>query len=135
MNEKQKGILIHLCVGAVIAGAVMILGLSRGHSVLRILCDGCFVAAVMLLGSGGLKFARNQGAFDMMAYGVKTAFHLHYPFSKMNSPLDEREEDFVAYKERKRAQRKSSAEILWAGLVYLVASVVFLVIYLLAAGA
>ena len=133
MSEKQKGILIHIGAGAVIAVAVAVLGWYRGHSVLRMFCDGCFVAAVVLLGSGGLKFARNQGTFDMMTYSMKAVFHLHYPFSKMNSPLEEREEDFIDYKQRKQAKRKSSAELLWAGLGYLAAAVVFLVIYLLAA--
>lgn len=131
MSKKQKDILLYSGVGAVIAVAAAILGYLRGDSVLRFLCDGCFVAAVLLLGSGGLKFARNQGTFDMMAYSLKTVFHLHYPFSKMNSPLEEREEDFVHYTERKRSQRKPAAELLWAGLIYLVASVVFLVIYFL----
>ncbi len=132
MSEKRKNILFHISTGAVIAVAVAILGWTRGHSVLRILCDGCFVAAVLLLGTGGLKFARNQGTFDMMTYSLKAVFHLHYPFSKMNSPLEEREEDFVDYKERKKAKRKSSADMLWAGLLYLAAAVVFFVIYLLA---
>ena len=131
MSDKQKSILFQICTGAVIAVAVAILGWSRGHGVLRMLCDGCFVAAVFLLGSGGLKFARNQGTFDMMSYSMKTVFHLHFPFSKMNSPLEEREEDFMEYKERKKAKRKSSADMLWAGLVYFVAAAVFLVIYLL----
>lgn len=126
---------MHICSGAVIATAVAILGWTRGHSLLRVLCDGCFVAAVMLLGSGGLKFARNQGTFDMMTYSLKSVFHLHYPFSKMNSPLEEREEDFMDYKERKRAARKPASELLWSGLAYLAASAVFLVIYLLTAGA
>ena len=133
MREK-KGFFIHICAGAVIAVAVGALGWSRGHAVLRLLCDGCFVAAVLLLGSGGLKFARNQGTFDMMAYSLRTVFHLHFPFSKMNSPLDEQKEDFVEYKERKQEKRKSSAELLWAGLLYLVVSLVFFVIYLLVNG-
>ena len=132
MSEKRKSILFQICTGAVIAAAVAILGWTRGHSVLRMLCDGCFVAAVILLGMGGLKFARNQGTFDMMTYSLKAVFHLHFPFSKMNSPLEEREEDFADYKERKRAKRKSPSDMLWAGLLYLLASVVFLGIYLLA---
>lgn len=126
---------MHVCAGAVIATAVAILGWTRGHSWLRMLCDGCFVAAVLLLGSGGLKFARNQGTFDMMAYSMKSVFHLHYPFSKMNSPLEEKEEDFMDYKERKRAQRKPADELLWSGLIYLIGSAVFLALYLLTAGA
>ncbi len=132
MSEKRKGILIHICLGAVIATAVVALNWSKGYPVLHLLCDGCFVAAVLLLGSGGLKFARNQGTFDIMTYSVKAAFHLHFPFTKMNSPLDEREEGFADYKERKRAKRKTSAELLWAGLVYLIASMVFFVSYMLA---
>jgi hypothetical protein len=135
MTEKQKGILLHVCTGAVIATAVAILGWTRGHSWLRMLCDGCFVAAVMLLGSGGLKFARNQGTFDMMGYSMKSVFHLHFPFAKMNSPLEEREEDFMDYKERKKAQRKPAGDLLWSGLIYLIASAVFLALYLLTAGA
>lgn len=134
MTDKQKGILVHVCAGAVIATAVAILGWTRGHGWLRMLCDGCFVAAVLLLGSGGLKFARNQGTFDMMSYSLKSVFHLHYPFAKMNSPLEEKEEDFMDYKERKRAQRKPAGELLWSGLIYLIASAVFLVIYLVTAG-
>lgn len=132
MSEKRKNILFSIFTGAVIAVAVSILGWTRGHSVPHMLCDGCFVAAVILLGMGGLKFARNQGMFDIMTYSLKAAFHMHFPFSKMNSPLEEREEEFADYKERKRAKRKSPADLLWAGLLYLVAAVVFFVIYLLA---
>lgn len=135
MSETKKGTLIHLGFGFVVATFVVILGWDSGHTLFHLLCDGCFVAAVLLLGSGGLKFVRNRGAFDMMTYSIKTVFHIHLPFTKMNSPLEEREEDFMDYKERVSEKRKSSAELLWAGLAYMIAALVFFVLYLLTSGA
>ena len=134
MDEKRKNFLIYLGFGIVIATLVVVLNWNNGYAWIHMLCDGCFVAAVLLLGFGGLKFARNQGVFDMFSYSIKSVFHLHYPFTKMNSPLEEREESFVDYKERKQAQRKSPREILWAGLVYLVLALVLFVIYLPTSG-
>lgn len=129
MSEKRKGILIHLIMGAIIAGGVIWLKASENYALTRQLCDGCFVAGALLMGFGGLKFARNQGVFDIFSFGIKSAFHLHFPFVKMNSPLNEREELFADYKERKRQVRKSAAEPLWAGLCYVVLSVIMLVVH------
>ena len=131
MTEKQKGKLIYLGVGVVIAVAVIVLNWQKGYLATHLLCDGFFVAAVALLGFGGLKFTRNQGVFDMLTYSVSTTFQIHYPFTKMNSPLEERQESFIDYKERKRAKRKPATELLLAGLVYLVLAVIMLVIDLL----
>ena len=135
MTEKRKGILIHLGIGAVIAVAVIVLNWSKGYAFSHLLCDGFFVAAVALLGSGGLKYTRNQGMFDMLTYSLSTTFQLHYPFTKMNSPLEERQESFVDYKERKRTKRKPATELLWSGLVYLVLALIMLGVDFLIAGA
>lgn len=126
MTDKKKGILIHLGIGAVIAVAVAFLDWYRGYPVTHMLCDGFFVAAVVLLGFGGLKFTRNEGVFDMLTYSVSSVFQIHYPFTKMNSPLEERQESFLDYKERKRAKRKPASELLWSGLVYLILAFVLL---------
>lgn len=134
MDDKRKGILIHLGIGVVIAVAVIILNWQKGYQVTHLLCDGFFVAAVVLLGFGGLKFTRNQGVFDMLTYSVSSTFQIHYPFAKMNSPLEDRQESFLDYKERKRAKRKPAAELLWAGLVYLILAVIFLAADLLLFG-
>lgn len=134
MSDNQKGIFIHIGFGAVVATLVMALNWNMGYPLSQLFCDGFFVAAVLLLGCGGMKFVRNQGFFDMLTYSVTTTFQIHFPFSKMNSPLEERNEDFVDYKERKRAKRKSAAELLWAGLVYLVLSFIAFVVYMLTVG-
>lgn len=134
MTETKKGILIHLGIGVVVAVGVIALNWQKGYLVTHLLCDGFFVAAVVLLGFGGLKFARNQGVFDMLTYSVSSMFQIHYPFTKMNSPLEERQESLIDYKERKRAKRKPATELLWSGLIYLVLAVVMLVADLLVGG-
>ena len=130
MSEKLKGFIIYLVLGLLIAAVVVSLNWESEFPLTQRLSDGFFVAAVLLLGMGGLKSVRNRGFFDMAAYGISAALHTAMPFLKMNSPLDEREEDFVAYKERKKEERKSAREILWAGAVYLILAAIMLVIYL-----
>ena len=125
MSEKRKSILICLIIGAVICALVVAINWKMEQHILRRLSDCTFVAAVMLLGSGGLKFARNQGTFDIMSYGLKSAFQIHFPFSKMDKPLSARQESFADYKERKRQKRKGASDLFWAGLV----SIVFTVLY------
>jgi len=128
MTNQKKGFLIYLALGGAIAIAVIVLNLIRyDYAVTHLLCDGFFVAAVVLLGMGGLKYTRNQGMFDMLSYSLSTTFTLHYPFTKMNSPLEERQESFLDYKERKRTKRKPAADLLWSGLVYLVLALLLLV--------
>lgn len=132
MDEKRKRFLVDLIFGLVIAGAVVVINAGRGHAVTRLLCDGCFVAGVLLLGTGGLKFFRNEGMFDIFAYSIKSVFQVHYPFAKMHSHLEEKKpEGYAEYKERKREKRKSPGDLLWAGLVYMALAAVFFAVYLL----
>ena len=132
MDERRKRFLVDVIFGAVVAAAVIVINAGRGHAVTRMLCDGSFVAGVLLLGTGGLKFFRNEGMFDIFSYSIKSVFTIHYPFAKMNSPLEEKKkEDFAAYKERKKEKRKSPADLLWAGLLYMALAAVFFAVYLL----
>ena len=123
--QTKRDLLIGLAAGA--AMALLVWLLEREESVLRRLCDGSFVAAVALLGSGGLSFARNQGQFDIIGYGVSAVVHTRWSFTQ--SPFQEKE-SFAEYKERKRKERKSPAGTLLSGCVWLVLSVVFLLLYL-----
>ena len=130
MNDKLKQVSIWLVVGLLSTAGVAYLDWSRGYGWSHMICDGFFVTAVLLLGMGGLKFARNQGIFDMMTYSISNVFQIHFPFSKMDSPLNARQEDFVDYKERKKAERKPAGDMVWAGLVYLVLSIVMIFVYM-----
>ena len=126
MTQKRKDILVNLIVGLVVALAVTLLNPQMVDNLIQRICDGCFVAAVLLLGFGGLMFARNQGTFDMMTYSMASVFRLHMPAASIGHARDE---DFATYKERKAQKRKSPAGSLIAGAVYLALSVILLVIY------
>lgn len=126
--EKYRRFFINLAVGAAIAVSVIVLNQEQDYGLAQRLSDGFFVAAVILLGFGGLAFVKNKGAFDMMTYSVITTFHIHYPGSEIGS----QREDFASYQERKSKKRKSPAGILMAGLIYLVLAAILLVVYFLA---
>ena len=127
MNGKVRELLVYLAIGAVIAAAVLALNLNREYGVLRSLCDGLFVAAVLLLGVGGIKAARNKGTFDVAGFGLRSVVDMTIPALRREEP-----EDMQQYRERKALERKSSVGLLLAGGVYLALSVIVLVIYELA---
>lgn len=132
MSDSSKSFLANLITGLLVAIAVFALGMSREHSVLRGFCDGFFVASVVLLGFGGIKYVRNKGAFDVAGYGLKTALNMNLPWLKSNSPLEHRDEEFLDYRARKEKSRKSAAPELKAGAIYLVLSLILLAIYMAA---
>lgn len=124
MSEKKKGFLTCLAAGAVLAAAVCALNVSRDYGWSRSACDGLFVAAVMLLGMGSLRFIYNKGTFDVAGYGLRMAVELAIPALRR-----EEKEDLHQYRERKEAERKSPAGLLLAGVVYLVLSLAALAVH------
>ena len=121
----KKNVIVNLIVGLVLAVAVFFVDWGVEKTLFHKLCDSCFVAGVVLAGMGGLKFARNAGTFDIMAYGIGSAFMMTFPWIK----TERKDADFVAYKERKKAERKPSGDLLIAGAVYLVLAFSWLGIY------
>ncbi len=121
-NRRQM--IRDLLIGAIICAVVALLGRSRGQSIARVLCDGTFVAAVFLLGIGGLTFARNKGTFDVAGYGIKTVLETTLPFLR-----SDKKETLIEYRERKAAERKSPRTILICGSIYFVLSLIFLLAY------
>lgn len=124
MSEKKKGFLTCLTAGAILAAAVCALNVSRDYGWSRSVCDGLFVAAVMLLGVGSIRFIYNRGAFDVAGYGLRLAVELAIPALRR-----EEKEDIHQYRERKGAERKSPAGLLLAGAVYFVLSFAALAVY------
>ena len=129
MKARVRDFLIYLAIGAVIAAAVFALNLSREYGVLRCLCDGFFVAAVLLLGIGCIKAARNKGSFDVAGFGLRSVVDMAIPILRR-----EEKENMQQYRERKALERKSSVGLLLAGGAYLILSVLALAVYELAAG-
>ncbi|MDE7353590.1 MAG: DUF3899 domain-containing protein [Acetatifactor sp.] len=124
MKGVRKAFLICLALGAVLAAAVCALNVSRDYGWSRSICDGFFVAAVMLLGSGAIRAVNNRGAFDVAGYGLRTVINLTIPALRR-----EEKEDIYQYRERKKAERKSPAGLFLAGVMYFVLSLVALTVY------
>ena len=80
MRRTKKSLLSALAAGAAIAAAVCALNVSRGYGWSRSVCDGLFVASVMLLGTGTIRAVTNRGAFDVAAYGLHTVLEMTLPF-------------------------------------------------------
>ena len=123
MSESRKSILADLTVGMMIAFAVYLLNQDRGYGLMHTLCDCFFVAAVVLLGSGGIRFCTSRGALDMLGYGFKTVGEMFTKAGRLDGP----DEDYYEYCQRKAAERKPFAHFLIAGAIYLGLSVIFLI--------
>lgn len=124
MSEKYKELLINLAIGVFVVVFVYWLDAGRGYPFLHCLSDGFFVAAVLLLGVGGLRGVRNKGAFDVVGFGVSSVAKTTFPFLK-----GEKEESIYEYRERKAEQRKGAGGLLAAGAIYLVLSILVLCLY------
>ena len=114
---------------AIAVGALVFFTNPQGSGDLfRRICDAFFTPGALLLGSAGLTWCRNRGAFDLLTYGVTSVFHTHVPGASIGHARDEKE-DFLTYRDRKAASRKPPFGTLWVGLVLTALSVVLVVIY------
>ena len=128
MNERTKSIL-KSGIFAIAVGALVFFTNPQGSGDLfRRICDAFFTPGALLLGSAGLTWCRNRGAFDLLTYGITPVFHTHVPGASSGHARDEKE-DFITYRDRKAASRKPPYGTLWVGLVLTALSVVLVVIY------
>ena len=112
---------------AIAVGALVFFTNPQGSGDLfRRICDAFFAPGALLLGSAGLTWCRNQGAFDLLTYGITSVFHTHVPGASIGHAQDEKE-DFLTYRDRKAASRKPPYGTLWVGLVLTALSVVLVV--------
>ena len=122
MAKQRKTLVTDLIIGFGLAACVVVSNWDSGFSLPHLLCDGCFAAAVLLLGSGALTYCGNHGAFDMMGYGLRATVGL---VVRSLEP----ETDYFTYCKEKAEERKPFGHLLIAGLVYLVLAGVFMVVY------
>ena len=124
MSENRKSFLADLVLGLLIAMLVYLLNRDMEYSLTHMLCDCCFVAAVVLLGTGGIRFCTSRGAMDMLGYGFKTVGEMFTKAGRLDGP----DEDYYDYVQRKAGERKPFGHYLAAGLVYLILAVIFLLL-------
>ena len=91
----------------------------------RYLSDGCFVAGVVFTGLGLLTWVSTTGFFDMFGYAMKSLLVLFTPLKKPQEHAK-----FYEYKMEKEAKRqKAKTTVLFTGIGYILASLVFLYLY------
>lgn len=82
-----------------------------------------FLPGFLMALFGGLVFCTNQGALDMLAFGFIKLFDL---FKK---PSQVKYRTYYDYKESKKGKKRPVASLLIVGLVFIVLSVPFWVMY------
>ncbi len=127
MSDRLKKVIADLIIGVAIVALVFSLNQGQDMTLWHKLHNGCFVAGVLLMGMGGIRAIGNTGSFDAMGYSMKITLHTFLPLLGTG----EREEDFLTYKERKAESRKSAADLLIAGGIYLGLSLIALALYYL----
>lgn len=126
-SEKKtfiRRLVITFTAGLLIAAVIMFFeNISNGEEVIRKLADGFTVAAVVLLGIGGLSALGRRGEYDSIGY-------LGYSIN----PFKKNYRSYTEYREEKAKQRETkppsaSKSMLIAGGALLVIAVIFLIIY------
>lgn len=120
--------LITIAFGLVIALLVL---LSKGTfsqteavDVYKDLCDALFIPGVTIVCFGLLVFASNGGVFNMLKFGMIKLFDL---FKRDLTKVKYR--TYYDYSEAQKDKNKGFWYLLVVGAVFIVASVVFLVVY------
>jgi len=128
MNKNALNYIISFGIGAVILISVCLLegafGSSEGKDIAASVCDGAFVAAVLLLGAGLLALVGGKGAFDGISYSVRQSLRLHWP-AAVRTP----EEDYEAYQKRREGKKVKTAHLFLSGGFYLAIALLALLVY------
>ncbi|MCD7783722.1 MAG: DUF3899 domain-containing protein [Firmicutes bacterium] len=135
-GDIRKRIVANLITGLIVSAALFAYETASedfSYTIIHRLCDASFVAAVLLMGIGGLKFCRNGGTFDIMSFGIKTVVDVTYPWL-FHHPRENHGEKLADYKERKRGERRGASDLLISGAVFLAAAIVFLIIWMATEG-
>lgn len=112
------------------AAIVLVMALARGaftevnaQRVYRILCDGFFLAAVLLSGIGLMTLVAGEGTFDLAGYAMALLLRVFW-----RKTIEQKENrSFYEYKKAKREHRKGGPMwfLVFVGLFYLAGAFVF----------
>lgn len=126
MNKYVKCI-ITLVIGIVIS---MFLAISRKFyaqenlkETFLILSDSFFVVGVVISGLGALVFVSNEGAFDMLSYGMMSFLGL------FKSKKEKKYDSYYDYKQQKAKNKMDCGFLLLGGLMVLAISVLMYILY------
>lgn len=127
MSDFTKRFLVDLGIGlaAVIVSALWfdLFSAQTLVDVMRILSDCFFLAAVLMLATGGLTLTRNGGVWDGLGFTFKQGFE------RIKGSYEQERLTFAEYREQREKKSKSPSSALIAGAVYLVIALAFLIAY------
>ena len=123
--------LITFIIGALIAVAVFsakeLWVQSEKKEIIKIVCDGFTVPAILLLCFGGLCYCSSKGAF----YGISYIFHILFSTHNWSSTkFSDRKRSYADYVIEKRGKvGPLPTYLIYVGLFYLLISIVFMIIF------
>ena len=128
MKKNTIKVLVSAGIGFVLAFLVMwsrgIFTVEGTKDILRVVCDGFFVAGAVLFLGGGLIWVNNGGVFDGLAYSLKQSI------ARMRRNYELHRESYADYREKRAAKATSPVGMVLGGLFHLVISVVLFVVYM-----
>ena len=122
LKKFYKAYLIALAVSLVVGLIPFLLVFFNREGGIFGAAEGSTIAAIILLGIGGLAFVSYEGFFDIFVYGFKQLG------SSMFSKKPNENNDFPGYKEAKRTKRTESPKLF---LSILIAGALFLIIMII----
>lgn len=117
---------IGLVVSVFICLSRSIFGAETAAEVVTILSDAFFVPGILFLCIGLFLFAANEGIFNAISYGMKI-LGCSFRGKKDEKIIDE---EFHEYHARVSQKKSKVKHFLLVGVVYVVISIVFVVIYM-----
>ena len=126
MSPFLRKLLINTVIGLILAIAVVlsqgIFGVSGGD-VIRIVCDGFFVAGGLLLAAGLLKWIFNEGGMDGLNYATKVGV------ARIKRDYEGSRKSFGDYREEREKKATTPLPLILSGVIHLGIALVFMAIY------
>lgn len=124
--KKYVGVIVSVVISLLICTGLIYLenSLNSKHPLplLRLICDGTFITAVLFVSIGGLVFIAQHGGFDAFNYAfIKLKDMILHP-RKMDRSDNDTYFDYVQSKKSKK--RTPCRHLLIIGLIYLLVSII-----------
>ena len=125
--KSLKKYLVTLLIGFLVVGAVLLLrdvfSMTEAAAIFHTLTDAFFVSGVLITSAGVIVFTSNEGAFDMLAYGLSSFMDMFRKSEK------KKYDSFYDYKESKADKKTGFGFLLICGAFFLIVSFVMLFLY------
>lgn len=127
-ERKDWELRLYYAITAIIGIAVLAFVLNRNHftftaplaTSVQILCDGFFVAGMLLLSIWLIAWGWYHGILDIFLYSAALMLST---FQKEHDERSKEKRDFVTYQEHKKLERRAPTHLLIVGSIFLAISI------------